>query len=123
MRILADENIPLMTIHELQRQRYDVWDIHKAGQKGLLDAEVWARAREGGRLLITTDKGFAQYRSIGHYGVLIIRLRQPNRHRIHERVMWAISHFPEAEWRGMVVMVRDRVVAVRHSTQERQIDE
>ena len=118
MRILADENIPLMTISELRRQRYDVWDIHKAGQKGLLDVEVWARAQEEGRLLITTDKSFAQYRSIDHYGVLIIRLRQPNRYRIHERVMWAISHFPETEWRGMVVTVRDRVVAISRYARE-----
>jgi predicted nuclease of predicted toxin-antitoxin system len=118
MRVLTDENIPLMTIGELRRQRHDVRDVHKAGQKGLLDAEIWARAQEEGRLLITTDKGFAQRRSIDHYGVLTIRLHQPNRYRIHERVMWAISHFPEAEWRGMVVTVRDRVVAVSRYARE-----
>ena len=44
MRVLADENIPLMTINELRRQGHDIRDIHKAGQKGLLDAELWARA-------------------------------------------------------------------------------
>lgn len=108
MRILADENIPLTTINELRRQGHDV----QAGQKGLLDEEVWARAQREGRLLITTDKGFAQYRGTDHHGVLIVRLHRPNSRKIHERVMWALSHFPEAEWRGVVVTVRDRVVAV-----------
>jgi len=74
MRVLADENIPLMTINELRRQGHDIRDIHKAGQKGLLDAELWARAQREFRLLITTDKSFAQYRGIEHCGVLIIRL-------------------------------------------------
>lgn len=112
MRILADENIPLTTINELRRQGHDVRDMHKAGRKGLLDEEVWARAQREGRLLITTDKGFAQYRGIDHHGVLIVRLHRPNSRKIHERVMWAVGHFPEAEWRGIVVTVRDRVVAV-----------
>ena len=121
MKVLADENVPLMTINELRRQGHDVRDIHKAEQKGLLDTEVWARAQEESRLLITTDKSFAQYRGINQCSVLIIRLHQPNRYRIHERVMWAVGHFPEAEWRGMIVTVQDRVVAVNRYVREADV--
>ena len=32
MRILADENIPLMTIDELRRKGHDVEDIHSINQ-------------------------------------------------------------------------------------------
>jgi len=112
VRILADENVPLTTINELRQRGHDVQDVHRAGQKGVLDTELWARAQRKHCLLITTDKGFAQYRGVDHCGVLIIRLHQPNSRKIHERVMWALDHFPEAEWRGMIVTVRDKVVAV-----------
>jgi hypothetical protein len=27
------------------------------------------------RALITTDKGFTEYRSVPHYGILVVRLR------------------------------------------------
>ena len=118
MRILVDENIPLMTIDELRRKGHDVEDIHEAGKKGLLDTKVWARAQEESRLLITTDKGFARYHGTDHCGVLIVRLHQPNRYTIHERVMWAIGHFPEEEWRGTIVTTRDRVAAVSRYARE-----
>jgi hypothetical protein len=57
--------------------------------------------------LITTDKGFAQYRRVPHHGVLIIRLRRPNRHKIHARIMQAVMRFPEEEWPGLLVVMRD----------------
>ncbi|MEW6096927.1 MAG: DUF5615 family PIN-like protein [bacterium] len=112
MRILVDENIPLMTVNELRRLGHDVRDIRKSEDEGLLDTELWKIAQEEKSLLITTDKGFAQYHAYRHFGVLIIRLRQPNRHKIHKRVMLALSHFSEAEWRGMTVTMRDKTMNV-----------
>jgi hypothetical protein len=38
-------------------------------------------------LLITTDKGFASRRDESHYGILIVRIKQPTRLKIHQRVM------------------------------------
>ena len=112
MRILVDENIPLMTVNELKKLGYDIRDIRKSEYEGLQDAELWKIAQEDGRLLITTDKGFTQYRKYPHFGILVIRLRQPNCHRIHKRVMLALSHFSEAEWRGMIVTMRDKTMNV-----------
>ncbi len=64
------------------------------------------------RLLITTDKGFAQHRGKSHPGILIVRLRQPNETKIHERVMRPIRHFAESEWPGLPVVMRDSVQSV-----------
>ena len=120
MRILVDENIPLMAVNELKRLGYDVQDIRGGSYEGLSDAELWKMAKGGRRLLITTDKEFAQYREYRHSGILIVRLRQPNRHKIYERIMLALNHFPEAEWRGMIVTMRDKTmnVAMRKPVQD-----
>ena len=64
------------------------------------------------RLLITTDKGFAQHRQEAHHGILIVRLRQPNEAKIHARVMGAVKQFSESEWAGLLVVVRDAVQSV-----------
>ena len=81
MRILIDENIPFMTAQALRDLGHDVLDIRGTSDQGMADKSLWELAQGQERLLVTTDKGFAQRRDELHYGVLIIRLRQPNRHR------------------------------------------
>jgi predicted nuclease of predicted toxin-antitoxin system len=83
MKILVDEHIPLMTVRALRLMGHDVHDIRGTTDEGVQDDALWAMAQQEERLLITTDKGFTQYRMARHQGVLIIRLRRPNRQRIH----------------------------------------
>ena len=68
---------------------------------------LWEMAQREERLLITTDKGFTQYRYARHHGVLIVRLRRPNRYKIHQRIMHAMVQFAEREWPGLLVVMRD----------------
>jgi hypothetical protein len=63
-------------------------------------------------LLISTDKGFSQYRDETHYGVLMICLKKPNRERIHKRIMGALFQFTENEWIGLMVMMKDNVRSI-----------
>lgn len=101
MKLLVDENIPRMTVAELKLLGHDVKDIRRTDSEGMLDTELWQIAQVEKRLLITTDKGFSQYRGYRHSGILIIRLRQPNRLKIHHRVIYALKHFPNQlgkEW-------------------------
>jgi len=65
-----------------------------------------------GRLLITTDKGFTHYRRMPHHGILVVRLRQPNGKKIHDRVMHALAHFTPARWPGLLVVMRDTVQSI-----------
>ena len=101
-----------MTVRALHERRFDVRDIRGTSDEGLPDKLIWELALEEGRLLITTDRGFTQYREEHHHGILIIRLRQPNREKIHNRVMEAINKFNENEWPGMLVVMRDSVQSV-----------
>ena len=86
-----DENIPLMTVQGLREAGHDVLDLRMTPEKGIADNVLWEKLQKEGRMLVTTDKGFVQHRSEPHHGILIVRLRQPNRNKIHKRVMKAMT--------------------------------
>jgi predicted nuclease of predicted toxin-antitoxin system len=111
MKILVDENIPRMTVDHLRDLSHDVLDIRGGANQGMADAALWEVAVREGRLLITTDKGFTEYRTVSHNGILIVRLRQPNRLKIHQSVMRALDQFAEAEWPGLIVVIRDATMS------------
>lgn len=112
MKICVDENIPLVTVTELKAQGHDILDIRGTLEQGLPDNLLWEKAQRENRLLITTDKGFTNYRSETHYGILIVRLRQPNERKIHSRILQAMSQHTESEWPGLIVVMRDTVQSV-----------
>ena len=111
MKILVDENIPRMTVNRLRSLGHDVKDIRGTQSQGLPDRDLWNVATTEHRVLITTDKGFTEYRWIAHHGILIVRLRQPNRLKIHDSVMLAIGSFKEPEWPSLLVVMRDTTMS------------
>ncbi|MEW6128382.1 MAG: DUF5615 family PIN-like protein [Acidobacteriota bacterium] len=109
MKIFVDENIPKSTVTELQNLGHDVLDIRGTQEEGMEDNLLWEKVQAEERLLITTDKGFLHRREESHFGILIIRLRQPNELKIHTRIIQAVNQFSEKEWRGLTVVMRDLV--------------
>jgi len=107
MKLLVDEHNPLMTVFALRELGHDVLDIRGTPEEGLDDPALFRKAQLESRLLITTDKGFFQYRDRMHCGLLIVRLRRPNRYRIHGRIMHALGAYVPHEWRGLLVVLRD----------------
>jgi predicted nuclease of predicted toxin-antitoxin system len=107
MKVLVDENIPYPTVNALREIGHDVLDIRGTEDEGMKDASLWQLAQQAQRLLITTDKGFTRYRNQFHYGIIIVRLKQPNRRKIHQRVMQAITQFRDEEWLGLLLVMRD----------------
>ena len=107
MNILVDENIPIMCVLQLRQMGHDVLDIRSTDQKGMADNLLWDKACREGRLLITTDRGFADYRRREHHGILIVSLRQPNRQKFHKRITEAMNMFPPDRWPGLLVVMRD----------------
>ena len=112
MKMFVDENIPNVTVQELQAMGHDVLDIRGTSQQGMLDDELWSLAQSEQRLLVTTDQGFTTHREEAHWGILIVRLHQPNEQRIHTRVMAALRQFAEKDWPGLTVVMRDSVQSV-----------
>ena len=97
MKIFVDENIPLITVKQLRSKGFDVTDIRGTPDQGMIDELLWKRTQKEKRLLITTDKGFSIYRHEAHNGILIIRLKQPTRLKIHQHIMQAISKYSEQD--------------------------
>ncbi|MEK6325759.1 MAG: DUF5615 family PIN-like protein [Acidobacteriota bacterium] len=110
-----DENIPNVTVQELGSLGHDVLDIRGTADQGMDDDTLWAKVQEEYRLLITTDKGFVWRRDESHWGILVVRLRQPNEQKIHQRVMQAVNRFSEQEWPGLLVVMRDVIQSVWRS--------
>ena len=100
MKIMVDENIPAITVTELREQGHDVLDIRATSEQGMADRRLWQMAVQEQRLLITTDKGFAEHREEPHYGLLIIRLKQPSRVKIHQRVLQTLRRYAANQWLG-----------------------
>ncbi len=71
MDILVDENIPLASVEQLQQMGHNVLDIRGTPDEGISDELLWNKACQEKRLLITTDRGFAHYRSKEHHGILM----------------------------------------------------
>ncbi len=115
MKIVVDENIPARTVRALRRLGHDVIDIRGTSDEGITDDALWGRVLGQRAVLVTTDKAFVRHRDETHYGILIVRLRQPNRIKIDERVLQAVQRFKEDQWPGLLVVMRDRVQSVRHS--------
>lgn len=115
MKILVDENIPLKTVAWLRSLGHEVIDIRKTEDEGIDDDILWNKVQRLQALIITTDKGFAQHRMDAHYGVLVVRLRQPNRHKIHQRVVDMMTRFKPEDWSGMLVVAQDTVYRVSYS--------
>ncbi|MFT3767765.1 MAG: DUF5615 family PIN-like protein [Minicystis sp.] len=112
MKILVDENIPGMTVAALRSAGHDVLDVRGTEDEGATDEQIWQMAVAQGRLLVTTDKGFLQRRGEPHAGLLVVRLKRPNREEIHRRVMSAVAQFPPESWPGLSVVMRDAVQAI-----------
>lgn len=98
-----------MTVRALQTTGHQVCDIRGTPDEGMPDDELWKIAQRQRCLLVTTDKGFTQYRTVPHHGVLIVLLRQPNRHKIHQRIMHAMGTVAETNWPGLLLVMRDNV--------------
>jgi len=111
MDILVDENIPLASVEQLQEMGHNVLDIRGTADEGMSDEFLWNKACQEKRLLITTDRGFALYRDMKHYGLLIVALRRPNRLKINERVIEAVKLFSPEKWPDLLVVMHDKVMS------------
>ena len=115
MNIVVDENIPLMTVRFLQSEEHNVVDVRATEYEGIDDDSLWKLAQEARALFITTDKGFRRHRFESHNGILIVRLRKPNRFKIHQRVVDMMGRFEMKDWKEMLVVAQDTVHRVSYS--------
>ncbi len=116
MKIKLDENLPVALAADLARQGHDVDTVHDEGLRGQADNTVWSAVQDAGRFLITQDLDFSDVRRFEpgtHHGLLLVRLHEPGRVALRERVRAAFESCDLAEWAGSFVVLTDHKLRVR----------
>jgi predicted nuclease of predicted toxin-antitoxin system len=89
VKIKLDENLPHRLVPLLTELGYDVDTVPDEQLAGQDDSVVWEAAQMHGRFLITQDLDFSDARKYvpgAHHGLLLVRLPQPGRTALFERV-------------------------------------
>jgi predicted nuclease of predicted toxin-antitoxin system len=82
VKIKLDENIPAGLIGILEDLGHDVDSVPQEGLGGEPDDTVWTATQAAGRFFITQDLDFSdirRYQPGQHFGILLVRLRDPGR--------------------------------------------
>jgi predicted nuclease of predicted toxin-antitoxin system len=116
MRIKLDENLPESLADELAALGHDVDTVPREGLKGRDDPAIRAAAQGEGRFLVTQDLDFSDLRAFEpgtHHGLLLVRLREPTRRGLIERVRSLFEAEDVEPWRSWFVVATEHKVRVR----------
>jgi len=114
MKLKLDENLPVELANLLSG--HDVATVPAEGLTGREDRAVFVAAVREGRLLLTQDMDFSdvrQFRPGTHPGIVMIRLRDPSRRRLVERIQQVFSTEDVERWAGCFVVLSDRKLRIR----------
>ncbi|HEY4579810.1 MAG TPA: DUF5615 family PIN-like protein [Candidatus Acidoferrales bacterium] len=115
MRLKLDENLPVRLALFLKNLGHDVHTVHEEHLTGHADNDIWEAAQRERRFLITQDMDFSdsrQFSTGSHCGILLVRLRSPNRTNLIDRVQDVFRQEDVREWSGCFVVATERKVRV-----------
>jgi len=115
MKIKLDENLPARLAAILSSLHHDVHTVAQENLSGGSDRDVWEAAQRGARFLITQDLDFSDLRRFApgtHCGILLVRLRSPDRQSLIRRVREVFEREGVSGWTGCFVVVTERKVRV-----------
>lgn len=115
MRIKLDENLPASLAVALRSAGHDADTVPAEGLKGHADIDIWAAAQSAKRFLITQDLDFSdirQYQPGTHFGILLLRLREPGRESLGRRVMELMQMEQVETWPRCFVVATDHKVRI-----------
>jgi len=115
MKLKLDENLPHRLTILLRKLRHDVHTLHEERLTGHADAGVWEAAQKESRFLITQDLDFSDSRKFApgsHFGILLVRLRSPNRRALIERIEEMFQDENVEDWSKCFVVAPERKIRV-----------
>jgi predicted nuclease of predicted toxin-antitoxin system len=118
MNIKLDENLPSELVHLLVSYRHDIHTVAGESLVGQDDAKIFDAAVRESRMLRTQDMDFSDLRKFKpgtHPGLVIVRLRDPSRRRILERVQQVLETTSMDSWQGCFVVITDRKLRIRRA--------
>ncbi len=116
MRIKLDENLPAGLAPLLAALGHEVDTVPAEGIGGEDDDVVWRAAQADGRFLVTQDLDFSDARKYApgtHHGLLLVRLPQPGRTALQDRVASLFRTEAVHTWSGCMVTATPTKVRVR----------
>ena len=116
MRIKLDENLPAGLVPLLAALGHEVDTVTVEGIGGEDDDVVWRAAQADGRFLVTQDLDFSDSRRYApgtHHGLLLVRLPQPGRIALQDRIASLFRTEAVDTWSGCLVTATHRKVRVR----------
>jgi len=116
MKIKLDENMPAGLVKVLGNLGHDVVPVPDEGLGGRGDLEIWEAAQREGRFLITQDLDFSdvyRYKPGTHNGIMVVRLRDPGRLALLEKVREIFQTEDTSKWRGSFIVLTDRKIRIR----------
>ena len=117
MKIKLDENVPAGLQSVLAALGHDVDTVMDEGVAGCHDPVVWTATKEAGRFLITQDLDFSDLRAFApgtHPGILLLRLREPSRSALMQKVVALFQAESVDLWQGRFVVATDHKLRIRH---------
>lgn len=110
MNFLLDENFPKAARVALEGRGHVVLDFRRIGEIGATDDAVIRAAIEASAAILTTDRDF--FHTLGrmhpeHHGIVVIALKQPNRHSIIGRLDWFLERVGVESLLGRTFQLRD----------------
>jgi predicted nuclease of predicted toxin-antitoxin system len=116
MKIKLDENLPTEAADLFADQGHDVHTVPGEKLAGRVDAAIFAAATGEGRLLITQDLDFSDVRKFKpgtHPGIVLIRLRDPSRRRILDRLRQVVGSVSIESWAQCFVVISNLKLRIR----------
>lgn len=118
MKIKLDENLPARLVRVLTDMGHDVDTALEEGLAAQSDDTVWRAAQATRRFLVTQDMDFSDIRKFRpgtHFGMALVRLRDPSRAALVERVRRLFLSEAVQDWTGCVVVVTEHKLRVRRA--------
>src|SRR5271170_7168747 len=115
MNIKLDENLPLRLATLLKDLAHDVHTPHDERLVGHTDSEIWEAAQKESRFLITQDLDFSDLRRFApgsHHGILLVRLRSPNRRDLVGRIGELFQKENVSDWARCFVVATEHKIRV-----------
>lgn len=116
MKIKLDENLPTRLVPLLTDLGHDVETVPDEQIAGRDDHVVWNAAQAEGRFLVTQDLDFSDARKYApgtHHALLLIRLPQPGRTALFDRVSTLFRTEAVDSWSGCIVSATPMKVRVK----------
>jgi Domain of unknown function (DUF5615) len=118
MRFELDENIPVGLANVLSGLGHDVDTVPQESLTGQPDSHVLDCRARGAAASDHTGSGLRGYASFApgtHCGIILVRLSNPSRRELVDRIGSLFLNEPIEEWSGCFVVLTDRKIRIRRS--------